>query len=1162
MSRGFRSKFWAVVVAAILCLLGVPLPASARDLPEPNIVGGAPAEITDAPWQVALLSSDIDSDEGAQFCGGSILNARWVITAAHCVDTRSGGTVDPSEVAVLAGKAHLASTPQESGPRTAVDKIYIYPGYSTANHQSDVAVMRLSSPLPLNGTTMAPIALPTGEDPTTWPAAGTPALITGWGSDGIGYPPDLRKATVDVLSDPMSAVCGLYGSEYNPASMLCGGLIGGGVDTCQGDSGGPFAIDVAGTWRLAGITSWGEGCGEPDYPGVYTRVTSFTDWISGHAFSDLLITPSRVNFGGRSVGQTSAPQTVTFTNEGTDPLTLGPGAVTLTGSAAGEYSIIGETCSSHTLAIEATCTATVSFHPAGSGRLRAALEVASSSAFSPNTVPLTGFGVASATDFVSTWDTRRISAGSSAPDQVDLPLQPSGTYNFTVDWGDATSDTITVWDDPAATHTYTSPGVYDLTITGTVRGWRFVDDAQDPSVPNADALKISDIAQWGSLQLGEGASYFRMAANLTCSATDAPDLTGTPDLSETFLGASSFDGDLSAWDTSGVTSMQAMFSGATAFDGNISSWDTSSVTNMNGMFAGAAAFATDLDVWDTSSVTDMSRMFADLPAFNGHIGSWDTGRVTNMSGMFSGDTAFTTDIGAWDTSSVTDMSTMFYSATAFNADIGSWDTGAVTSMRSMPSGAEAFNRDIGGWDTSRVTSMNNMFFGASSFNRDIGDWDTGRVTDMSSMFSWARSFNRPIGRWNLSKVQDAGWMFSAASRFNQPIGGWDVSSVTNFSGMFSNATRFDQPLQRWDTSNATSMADMFQSAEKFNRPLTGWRTGSVTDMGMMFLGATSLNGDVSEWDTHDVTTMFAMFLGARSFDRDLGCWDVGKVTDMGLMLLGVTLSPLHYQSLLTGWADLPSLQSGVDFNAGVNQYLPGADAARQHLIDAWSWSISDGGPYTGPLLSAAPGTVGFSDQVLGGTSPARTVTVTNSGLSDLTFTGSGVRITNDEDFTSTADTCSGTTVPPGGTCQIDLVFRPTRAESASGALTLFSDDPRGAAEVILTGTGVATPTPSPTPTPTPPPVPAAPGSLKVTASSTAVKVAWSAVSGAERYTVSIKGVARSGKKVRKSASTGSGKARIAAHLRPGSRVRGCVAAVNQTGSSVSTCVTAKVPRPN
>ena len=277
-----RTRLAASVALAAFLGVGLPVTAQAAPEAEPRIIGGSEATIQDAPWQVSLMRAAEANPFYASGCGGSIISAEWILTAAHCVDSLGS----PSELQVTAGVATLPNSNTASVPRYSVERILIHPEWDWNTNYADIALLKLREPLPLNSTTMAAITLPTFSG---WPAAGTPALITGWGNSRSqqdpSYPTTLRKATVSVLAGPIDPKCGDY-SDY-PASlgylntvMLCAGTTSPPyIDTCQGDSGGPLAIQREGQWYLAGVTSFGRGCAEPGYPGVYARVSAFTDWI-------------------------------------------------------------------------------------------------------------------------------------------------------------------------------------------------------------------------------------------------------------------------------------------------------------------------------------------------------------------------------------------------------------------------------------------------------------------------------------------------------------------------------------------------------------------------------------------------------------------------------------------------------------------------------------------------------------------------------------------------------------------------------------------------------------------------------------------------------------------------------------------------------------------
>ena len=143
----------------------------------------------------------------------------------------------------------------------------------------------------------------------------------------------------------------------------------------------------------------------------------------------------------------------------------------------------------------------------------------------------------------------------------------------------------------------------------------------------------------------------------------------------------------------------------TVWYGTMPNWDTSLVEDMSGYdggvqgFGGKSTFNGDISKWNTGKVTNMEAMFYQASAFNQDIGSWNTGKVTHMGDMFDSASAFNQDIGSWNTAQVTRMGFMFYSASAFNQDIGSWNTAQVTDMEGMFYFASAFNQDIGSWNT-------------------------------------------------------------------------------------------------------------------------------------------------------------------------------------------------------------------------------------------------------------------------------------------------------------------------------------------------------------------------------------------------------------------------------------------------------------------------------
>lgn len=157
----------------------------------------------------------------------------------------------------------------------------------------------------------------------------------------------------------------------------------------------------------------------------------------------------------------------------------------------------------------------------------------------------------------------------------------------------------------------------------------------------------------------------------------------------------------SLWNNCIYTS--TMFNGCSSFNQNLSSWNTSNITLMGGMFAYCSSFNQSLSTWDTSNVTDMSNMFYRCTALNQPFESWNVGKVTNMGTMFAECPALNCDLNSWNVSSVTNMHAMFYNCTNFNGLITNWNTANVATMNSMFANASAFNRNLSGWNVAKVT---------------------------------------------------------------------------------------------------------------------------------------------------------------------------------------------------------------------------------------------------------------------------------------------------------------------------------------------------------------------------------------------------------------------------------------------------------------------------
>ena len=441
--------------------------------------------------------------------------------------------------------------------------------------------------------------------------------------------------------------------------------------------------------------------------------------------------------------------------------------------------------------------------------------------------------------FITAWKTDNTGTVVSGSNQVKLPLASTGTYDFIVDWGDGTTDTIIAYNQPEVTHTYASAGTYTITLTGRIDGFGFTH--------LEDSSKLIDVQQWGSVRLHNNGYLFAWCNKLTgFTATDSPDLNGVTNMGSMFLAASVFNQDISSWNTANVTNMGSMFNGASAFNQDISSWNTANVTRMSSMFYNASAFNQDISSWNTANVTDMREMFSYASAFNQNLSSWNTANVTTMRQMFYHATSFNGNISSWNTANVTDMYYMFCFASAFNQDLSTWNTASVTSMCFMFGIASSFNGNISTWNTANVTDMSYMFYGASAFNQDISSWNTANVTNMSNMFHEASAFNQNLSSWNTAKVTDMRHMFDYASAFNGNISTWNTANVTDMRYMFR-ASAFNQNISSWNTAKVTNMDNMFYMAPAFNQNISSWNTAKVTTMSYMFRSASSFNQDLSGW---------------------------------------------------------------------------------------------------------------------------------------------------------------------------------------------------------------------------------------------------------------------------------------------------------------------------
>ena len=267
-------------------------------------------------------------------------------------------------------------------------------------------------------------------------------------------------------------------------------------------------------------------------------------------------------------------------------------------------------------------------------------------------------------DFVSVWDTRLISSGSSASNQVRLPLHSSGDYNFIVDWGDGTNSVFTSFDENEIIHSYSIEGLYTITISGVIKGFSFYN--------SYDKLKFLEILSFGEME----------------------------------------------WYSSNTESTNYFFYGCSNLTLENVSDIPKNIVSVNGIFRGCSSIVTvnRMNEWDVSQCTNFTTMLWQATNFNQDISNWDVSNVTHFYGAFLQCRYFNQPIGNWNLSSVVSLHQMFFGATNFNQDISSWNVSNATSLRQMFDGATKFNQDVSDWDVSNATSLFYFMYGVSNYN--------------------------------------------------------------------------------------------------------------------------------------------------------------------------------------------------------------------------------------------------------------------------------------------------------------------------------------------------------------------------------------------------------------------------------------------------------------
>ncbi|MGW2597099.1 serine protease [Streptomyces klenkii] len=243
------SRVSVVAAGAALALVGTAAPA-------PAVVGGHDITVEEAPYMATLLHFE------TLRCGAAVIDRTTLVTAGHCVDG----------VMKQFAQARVGATLREDdGTLLPIKRFSLHASYHKgASIDYDIAAIKLAEPLTFSAK-VQPVALPKQDETAPVGAVGQ---FSGFGrtSEGGPVPKQLQQADLPVL--PAETCEKAYGDGFTPR-MLCAGTLDGSKGACQQDSGGPLVVDG----KLVGISSWGLGCARKGLPGVYTKVSYFSEWI-------------------------------------------------------------------------------------------------------------------------------------------------------------------------------------------------------------------------------------------------------------------------------------------------------------------------------------------------------------------------------------------------------------------------------------------------------------------------------------------------------------------------------------------------------------------------------------------------------------------------------------------------------------------------------------------------------------------------------------------------------------------------------------------------------------------------------------------------------------------------------------------------------------------